>query len=101
MATLVKTDSSVSEVSPKDGKVFDLLELRSLIGIDPGQSIEIVPLVKEQRLMVCDEDGHYNKLDYNPLANLKYKDQVNGTIVGDVLICTIEELQEEEEEEIE
>ena len=73
------------EVEPKNGTDFSLEELRGYI----GGHIEIVPL-KNNRLMIVDEEGKLKNLPYNKPATEIYDKEsfcVADIIVGNALIC--------------
>lgn len=96
MAELIKADGTVTVVTPKNGKVFTLEELRGFV----GGCIEIVavPPWDGSRLAVCDEEG---KLKPNPkvneLATLKAeRHNYNDVAVGDWLFADFAELESED-----
>jgi hypothetical protein len=73
----------VTEVKPKNGKDFQLEEMREYIG---GGYIEIVTCHDRQRLMVLDEEGKLKGLPVNILASTIYGNPYD-VICGDVLVC--------------
>lgn len=84
MAKLIKTDNSVTEVSPKNGTDFSLEELQGFV----GGYIEIVyPLTGAPKgsILVVNEEGKLIGLPVNGIATgmMGFTD----TIVGDVLLC--------------
>jgi len=103
MATYYKTNGEVKEVSPKNGRYFTLEEMEKMV----GGSIEIEPLPSGKSIVV-NEEGKLIGLDKNEKASEewlkeypydKYPFNNDGTIVGDALIATEEELNEDEEDE--
>ena len=57
MATLIKTDGSLTEIEPKNGQKFELEELQQYV----QGYIELV-FLKEDRLLVINDDGKSNML---------------------------------------
>ena len=102
MATYYKTNGEVKEVSPENGKFFTLEEMQKMV----GGLIEIEPL-PSGKLIVVNEEGKLIGLEKNEKASEewlkeypyeKYPFNNDGTIAGDALIATEEELNEDEEE---
>jgi hypothetical protein len=97
MAFWLKTDGSISEVKPdhdaRDG-IFTLQQLQAFV----GGYIEIVH-THTGALMIVNEDGKNHGLPFNLLATERYRFGEHDPIVGNVLICTMEEIEREEEEE--
>lgn len=79
MAKYIKTDGSIINVEPKNGKDFSLKELQGFV----GGCIEIVYLPNGD-LMVVNEEGKMNDLPINMKATMAYGLDV---IVGNVLWC--------------
>lgn len=103
MATYYKTNGEVKEVSPKNGKYFSYEELKSFV----EGYVEIVPLPSGKSIVV-NEEGKMIGLDKNEKASEewlkeypyeKYPFNNDGTIAGNALIATEEELNEDEEDE--
>lgn len=93
MAELITVNGTVTQVTPEDGKVFTLKEWHRYLGHDT--TVEHVPLPKEGKIMMCDEDARYTQLPVNKVATDRMKANY-GTqhvvhILGDVLICTLQE----------
>lgn len=85
MAKLIKTDGTVTEVVPKNGKDFTLEELQALIGCD---WIEIVRMPgSDGSFMVVDEEGKLNGKELNEKATKMYGRMPYDYIVGDALLC--------------
>lgn len=85
MAKLIKTDGTVTEVAPKNGRNFTLEELRTLIGCD---WIEIVRLLGSgDSFLVVDEEGKLNGKERNSKATKMYGRMPYDYIVGDALLC--------------
>jgi Domain of unknown function (DUF3846) len=92
MALYLKTDGTIVEVKPKDGKMFKLPELHSLI----GGYLELVPLrpgkygeltIHATDVMFCDEDGKLKGKQVNVAACVVSPVYPPDVIVGDVVIC--------------
>jgi hypothetical protein len=103
MATYYKTNGEVKEVSPKNGKWFSYDELKEFV----GGLIEIVPLPSGKSVVV-NEEGKMIGLEKNEKASEewlkeypyeKYPENNDGTIAGDALIATDQELEEPEEDD--
>lgn len=92
MATLYKTDGTVQEIQPKNGKDFKLDQLQALV----GGYIEIVSLEsKPLKIMVVNEDGKGLGLPINEKATEVARPfiQFYDCIVGDALVCLSKEVQ--------
>jgi len=85
MARIIKATGAIVEVSPKNGRDFQLDELNKIV----GGYIEIVPTTTGE-VMVVNEDGHRLGLPLNKLASSFYRSPY--PIVGDVLICGREQI---------
>ena len=102
MATYYKTTGEVKEVSPENGRFFTLEEMQKMV----GGLIEIEPL-PSGRSIVVNEEGKMIGLEKNQRASEewlkeypyeKYPYNNDGTICGDALIATEEELNEPEDD---
>lgn len=86
MATLVKENGDKVEISPANGKMFELEEVQKLV----GGYIEIIRLGKGD-LMIIDEEGKLKDKQINSVATMvAYKRHAIhpcDCIVGDVVIC--------------
>lgn len=104
MGQWIKADGTTTEVSPKNGKDYELAEMREYIG---GGYIEIVNIFPG-KYMVIDEEGKmkHKSLRLNKEATKLYRqatpfafiepnegDDLGLTIVGDVLVCGVEEIE--------
>ena len=101
MATLIKTDGTMTPVKPKNGKYFTLEEKQAFV----GGYIEFIP-TREGNWMTINEAGKINGLPLNKMATLLYKYSITwqderpmfaDLIMGDVLYLTAEEFDKEEE----
>lgn len=85
-AKWLKANGDVVDVTPKNGRDFQLDELKRFV----GGFIEIVR-INDKQIMVVNEEGKLNRLPYNSLATealiLAYQGRVDDYIVGDVLLC--------------
>lgn len=84
MAIIIKTDGTILEIEPVNGKDFKLEELNAIV----NGYIEIVYL-NDGQIMVVNEEGLIKGLPYNKEATRRV---FMGTylpyyIVGDVLVC--------------
>lgn len=90
MAKIYKTNGEVLDIEPKNGKDFKLKELQEIV----GGYIEIAQL-KNNDIMVINEEGKLNDLPYNEKATQIYQSQVyfRDFIAGDVLVCKSKEVK--------
>lgn len=91
MAILIKAIGGEKEISPKNGKMFDLEEAQKLV----NGYIQIIPLDHE-RVMIMDEEGKLKHNIVNATAT-RIAEQHNAIfpgdyIVGDVIICKNDEI---------
>jgi hypothetical protein len=77
-AFIYKTDGEIIPVLPKNKKAFTLTELQKIV----GGYIELIYL-NDGRVMVINEEGKIDGLEYNLTATLAYG---NDVIVGNVLV---------------
>jgi len=84
MAQWIKTDGTITEVEPANGKDFSLIEVKRFIG---GGYVEVIGV--RDGLMLLDEDGKRKQLPVNELATAVALPvlQRGDFIVGDVLVC--------------
>lgn len=94
MAFLIKADGTITEVHPLPGRVFALQQLQEWV----GGYIEVV-VTHTGDLMVINEEGKLMGLPYNAIATERYQYGKHDPVVGDVLICKLDELNEPEDEE--
>lgn len=86
MAQWIKANGEVMEVQPRNGKDFQLDELKQYIG---GGYIEVIN-IPEGRQMVMDEEGKLKMLPKNEKATDIARPVLLPTdwgICGDVLVC--------------
>jgi hypothetical protein len=83
MARIIKAHGSITEYRPKNGDTFALEELQTIV----GGYIEVVR-TRTGELLIVNEDGLSLQLPFNSLASSYY----GGSIVGDVVICTPDEI---------
>ena len=91
MAKLIKAIGGVREISPKNGKKFELKEAQKLV----RGYIQILPL-DEETVMIIDEEGKFKHNIANSTAT-RIAEQHNALIpgdfiVGDVIICKNDEI---------
>jgi len=100
MATYYTVDGELHEVKPENGKWFTYAELRDFV----GGLVEIVPL-PDGRSIIVNEEGKLNNLPENPGATAfwkevypiaKYPMNNDELIVGNALVVTEDELEQEE-----
>jgi len=82
-ACIIKTNGTITEAKPKNGKDFQLDELKEAIG---GGYIEVVRTTDDSMIMVLDEEGKLKRMPVNPVATALYPNLAD-IIVGDVLVC--------------
>lgn len=68
MAILIKTDNTIQEVKPKNGKSFSLKELQSFV----GGLVEMVSMPSGKEIIV-NEEGKVIGLSDNKIATLIWK----------------------------
>lgn len=85
MAHWIKPDGPPIEVHPKNGRDFQLEEIREFL---EGGYMEVVTLPSDQ-YMVVDEDGKRKQLAYNSLATTvaQHVLQHGDYIAGPALVC--------------
>ena len=93
MATVVKTDGTTIEVTPKNKKSFTFKEIKQHLDFPSSYSLQLVPMQIDNILLVCDEDGRMHQLAPNKLATMKTQGQVLGSIVGNAFFCDMDEIQ--------
>ncbi len=79
MAKLLKTSGEIEEISPRNGKEFELEELQKMV----GGYIEVVRPLTGKGFLVLNEEGLRMKLAPNGAASMLY----GRPIVGDVVFC--------------
>lgn len=84
---VIRTDGTVWEATPKNGKDFKLEEMQAIV----DGYIEIVR-AKDGRLIVLNEEGKLKHLPVNALATELYCSP-DDVIVGDVLVCQPKEVK--------
>ena len=98
MATILYANGKTETVIPKNGKWFTLKEKQDIV----GGHIEIIPS-REGNWLVINEEGKLEGKPLNEQATLLYaygflfKDGrpfVHDVVVGDVLYCTEDELEQ-------
>lgn len=96
MATLIPIVGQVQEVLPRQGESFTLAELQTIV----GGYIELVKLAPNQ-LLFCNEDGKRLNLPVNMRATALTRGIVGDDdfIVGDVIICSMQEAGEDDPQE--
>lgn len=93
-AFIISTDGSITEVKPKDGKSFNIMELQGFVGgyieLQVGRiPIKIGEYTFKQPHFILNEEGKLMKLPYNPAATMLFQTSFNpgDFLVGNVLIC--------------
>lgn len=85
-ALVIKPDGSKFDIMPDNGRYFVLKELQKLV----GGFIELVHLPETDQLMVVNEEGKLQHLQYNPGATrVLYQNFPDGVdyICGWAVIC--------------
>lgn len=103
LAYRLKTDGTVTEVKPANGKYFVYDELRKFV----GGMVEIVG-IPDGRAVVCNEEGKLTGLPTNQAATALWKEQYpiaqypgnnDELMVGDVLVCPSKMLDDDEDDD--
>lgn len=94
MAYWLKTDGTIEEVKPANGKTFELKELQMMVGGFIEQTYTI-----EGDCLIVNEEGKLHGLPLNPIATDRYKYRGHDVIVGNAVQAKLEELQGDEDEE--
>ena len=105
MATLLKTDGTKQEVSPKNGKAFTYEELHEFV----GGNID-TPVMPSGKCLVVNDEGKLAHLPKNDLATEVWKGEYpieqypmnnDELIVGDALLLSEEEYDALNDEDLE
>lgn len=92
MAYIIYTDGREEQVTPANGKTFDLEELQNIV----GGYIQIIEMGNDT-FMVVDEDGKFKGYERNAKATAMYRKLPyiipGDCIVGNVLICDCEMIE--------
>lgn len=90
MATIYTTDGNTVKIFPNPGPRFSLEEMQNIV----GGYIELISL--KNGYMIVNEEGKIYNLPYNEYAtDLAHKSRgifPNDYIVGNVLVCSIDEI---------
>lgn len=84
-AYLITEKDEVREISPKNGKYFNLVEAQKLV----DGYIEVVYLTDEQ-IMIINEDGKYGKGENRKATEIAHKHKAImyfDFIAGDAILC--------------
>ena len=94
MALIVRTNGDIETVAPANGIDFSLDEIKFHILMPSSQDVETFLVRSDNKILVYNENPRQggNELPNN-IVNLKYGDQFNGTLLGDVLICDPDQLK--------
>lgn len=107
MAIYIKVSGEEKEVKPHDGKIFSLKELQDFVKVVGSKTVDIVSMPSGKQ-MVVNDNGKIFKLPVNEKATKIFAEEYpieeypynnNQDIVGDVLICDLSEIEDEEEDE--
>ena len=90
-ATWIKSSGNEEEVTPKNGRDFQLEELQDFVaGAGPGGFSDTITIVtlSDGRIMVANDEGKLIGLKHNSKGTQLYL-QAGGVsdIVGNVLVC--------------
>jgi hypothetical protein len=92
VASLMRADGTIQDITPGNGQKFSLKELQTFV----GGYIEIQRLPKTREMLVLNEEGKLIGLPRNAQASAiwqknyptaEYPIGNDGLIVGDVVIC--------------
>lgn len=94
MAQIIKTDGTITEVQPKNGRDFTLEELQRIV----KGYIEVVQLpYSDGQIMIINEEGKLEGLPTNDAATqLAWRHggiDTRDYIVGDALLCDDKEVR--------
>jgi hypothetical protein len=96
MAQIIKTTGEVINVSPKNGKVFELEEMQAVVSHTDKNGVEHhwieAHILRDGRYLICNEEGKLIGCDINVKASQLFRHSYHDTIVGDVLVCDINEI---------
>ena len=94
MAKLYRTDGTAQDITPKNGKDFQLKELYEALGCELVEAIRIPTAGK---IVIIDEEGKLNGKDINGDMTyyLRYHSVIASWdfIVGDAIMCDSDELR--------
>ena len=86
----ISTDGKIELVKPKDNKYFSLEEMQSFV----GGLIEIIYIYEPvEMIMVLNEEGKLEDLPVNPIATGIALNGISDIIVGNVLMCKMNEME--------
>jgi hypothetical protein len=88
MAKLFKVNGTIETVEPENKTDFQLAELQKIV----GGLIEVVPVFGDKYIVV-DEEGRMKNYKHNVKASILTHGEVNGDIVGDMLLCKRSEIK--------
>lgn len=90
-AQVIKVDGTIVEVEPKNGTDFSLAEMYEHTGCSMVQFAS----AKDGRIIIVDEEGKMFGKEINAAATelYKYGDHPGYELVGDVLICSPEQIK--------
>lgn len=100
---IIRVDGRIETILPADGKSFGLAELQGIV----GGYIELIDL-PSGKCMVLNEEGKNTGLQKNEKATQLWQHEFpiekfplnnDEYVVGDVLVCSLPYLNEEEENE--
>jgi hypothetical protein len=80
---LLKATGGEIDITPGNGKNFQMDELYKLVDTDTVQILA----AKDGRIMIVDEDGKRKMKIVNAKATALYQYGVVNSVVGDVIIC--------------
>ena len=110
MAKYYKTDGSIKDVQPANGKFFVYKELQGFIvseGFEEERMVQIVPLPDGIHSIVVNEEGKLIPLPVNLRGTAfwrevypidKYPNNNDGLIVGNMLVVSEKELEQDEDD---
>lgn len=88
MAQIIKTNGTIIEVEPKNGRDFKLKELQSIV-----DGMISIHATTDGRTMIINDEGKVLGLPYNESATKIYKYGKQDFIVGSALICEHNEVK--------
>lgn len=99
-ARWIKTDGTVIEVTPKNGKNFEIDEIYAFIQTDPkinpDPMFQELPMKSKGMILICEENAMMLNLPKNDTATIECAlDALMSPegMLGDILICRPDQLE--------
>jgi hypothetical protein len=89
MALLIRADGRVELLDPANGTHFTLKEIHAAIDTD---IVETAQSIEAGTTLLFDEEGKVKHKPVNALATMLYTYGFQDAIVGDVVLCRMEQM---------